>query len=128
MAAATSFLATWHYYVGPAGGLLAVLGAVAACRWVFSTSHRERRAAAEHPDFGLLVPVAEPADRGEAERQRRVLAGAGLRATVAAVTLPREPVRVSADGHVVAAPPPVPVLRLLVFPADRARARMLLRR
>ena len=56
-------------------------------------------------DYGLLVAVATPSSRGEAERQRAHLLGAGIPVTLAETT----------DGP-----------RLLVFPDDEQRARLLL--
>lgn len=129
MLAVTPFLSSFHYALGPTVALVAVLGSLGASRWVFSTTHRERRASADRSDFGLLVPIAESTDAAEAERFRAALTAAGVRATVARVLAPRGPVRVSADGYVLPAEPDRasgPTLRVLVFPADRERAQTLL--
>ncbi len=61
---------------------------VLICRWVFSTTDRDRRAAraraaaASRGDFGLLVPVAVVRTAEDAESLREVLAAQGIRATV----------------------------------------------
>ena len=123
----TSFLTAHDYLFGPVAAVLTLGAVLLTCRWVFSTSHRERAHAGHAPaDFGLLVPVATPVDRADAERSRSLLAGHGLRATVSESLPPREPVRVTADGFVLPRPEVVPVLRVLVFPADAERARTLL--
>jgi hypothetical protein len=62
------------------------------CRWVFSTTDRDRRAArrkqtaaaSRSADYGLLVPIATVRTRDDAEMLRGVLLGAGIRCTVAA--------------------------------------------
>lgn len=125
---ATPFLSSYHYALGPLAAVTAVLAALGASRWVFSTSHRQRRAAAERAcrDFGLLVDVATPADTAAAEAQREFLAAAGVRATVAVAPAVRGPVHVTADGYVTPPPELPPTVHLLVFPADVERARDLL--
>ncbi len=125
---AAPFLSSYHYTVGPLAAVGAVLVALGASRWVFSTSHREQRSASAtaRRDFGLLVPVASLADRGAVEQARSVLTAAGLRATVAEVPAGRGPVRVSADGHVQEPETTPAEVHLLVFPADLDRARALL--
>ncbi len=126
--AQTPFLSSYHFALGPGAAVIALGVVLLACRWVFSTSHRERRAASARAqgDFGLLVPVASPADLAAAELARRLLAGHGVRATVAETRPPPGPVRVTADGHVLPRQEELPVVRLLVFPADLERARTLL--
>lgn len=92
--------------LAPFGALTVV---VLLCRWVFSTSHRDRRTAQRRPqaapgsDFGLLVPVATVRAREDADLLRGVLATAGIRGTVAAA--------------------PEGGLSLLVFRSDADRAR-----
>jgi hypothetical protein len=80
------------------------------CRWVFSTSDREQRAArraalavaSRGGDYGLLVPVASVRTADDAEMLRSVLRDAGIRCTV------------SADGE---------GAEVLVFRADALRAK-----
>ncbi|WP_371479512.1 hypothetical protein [Kitasatospora sp. NBC_00315] len=89
-------------------GVLAVL--VLLLRWTYGsgTSLVARRPRTGRPDeYGLLVAVCDPADAAEARRSAALLAAAGLRHTL---------VR-TADG-----------LRLMVWPADEAAARAVLRR
>lgn len=98
------------------GGFLVAIGAmvvlVLLCRWVFSTSERDERAARRlravrsRGDYGLLVPVATVRTRDDAALLREVLANAGIRGTVADGTVPGE-------------------LAVLVFRADAERARSL---
>ncbi len=99
-----------------AGSLVVALGAmvvvVLLCRWVFSTSHRDRRTAVRlataraKGDFGLLVPVATVRADEDAQVLREVLRTAGIRGTVAEGDVPGERV-------------------VLVFRADADRARSL---
>lgn len=124
----TPFLSSYHFLLGPLSAMAAVVATLGACRWVFSTAHRDRRSAAERSaaGFGLLVPVTSPSTRAQAERARDTLVAAGMRATVAESRPPRGPVRVTADGHVQPEPEPSITLQLLVFPDDLERARLLL--
>jgi hypothetical protein len=74
---------------GPVLGLSAVLVFVMLLRWAFSggrslIERRPRPGGAGQ--YGLLVPVAEPATFVEAELLRRRLEDAGIRATVAQTT------------------------------------------
>ena len=89
---------------------LAVVGVLALLlRWAFSSGKSvvERRpTVGGEGEYGLLVPVAEPATFVEAEVMRRRLVDAGLRATLAPTT----------DGP-----------RVLVFPEDLKNARLVLR-
>jgi hypothetical protein len=89
---------------------LAAVGVLALLlRWAFgsgkSVVERRPKVGAEG-EYGLLVPVAEPATFVEAELMRRRLVDAGLRATLAPTT----------DGP-----------RVLVFPEDLKSARLVLR-
>ena len=87
--------------------MVAVLALV--LRWATSRGHSVvARRARPGPagDYGLLVPVAAPRSASEAERLRGHLLGAGIPVTLAETT----------DGP-----------RLLVFPDDEHRARLLLR-
>lgn len=100
-------VSSYHFLAGPlvAAGALGVI--VLLCRWVFSTSDRERRAAARAAaaaragDYGLLVPVTRARTADDADMLRTVLGQAGIRCTVAP------------DGEV------------LVFDRDAQRARQL---
>jgi hypothetical protein len=105
-------VSTWggyHYLFGPlvALGLVGVFALL--LRWAFG---RGRSLVAGPPrpgppdDYGLLVPVAEPATFVEAELLCRRLVDAGVRATLAPTT---------------AGP------RVLVFPSEEKVARALLR-
>ena len=100
---------------GPLVAVLAMVVLVLLCRWVFSTSTREQRAAARlakvqaRGDYGLLVPVATVRTQEDAVLLRDVLRDAGIRGTVA-------------DGE--AAGERV----VLVFRADADRARTLVSR
>ena len=105
-------VSSYHYLVGPLVAAGALLVIVLLCRWVFSTSDRDARAArrlaaaaaAASGDYGLLVPVAEVRTADDAELLRGVLREAGIRATVA-----------RGDGR----------SEVLVFRADVDRARQL---
>lgn len=104
---------------GPLIALAALVVIVLICRWVFSTSHRDKRptsrgahrpgaqrpGAAQAPgSYGLLVPVATVRTQGDADLLRGVLRDAGIRATVSDGQAPDERV-------------------VLVFSADADRAR-----
>lgn len=73
---------------GPLLVLVVLLVLVLICRWVFSTTDRDERAARARSaalsrgDFGLLEPVATVRTPEDAEALREVLAGQGIRATV----------------------------------------------
>lgn len=98
----------FSYVFGPLVAFAGIGLLVLVLRWAFrrGDSLVERPGAAGEPtDYGLLVPVAEPADFEEGERLRRSLEGLGVRTTLAATR---------------AGP------RLLVFPADAERARLFL--
>ncbi|HYJ75925.1 MAG TPA: hypothetical protein VEV65_10025 [Kineosporiaceae bacterium] len=102
----------WGSYSFAFGPVLAlgVVGVLALLlRWAFSSGKSvvERRPqVGGEGEYGLLVPVAEPATFVEAEVMRRRLVDAGLRATLAPTT----------DGP-----------RVLVFPEDVKNARVVLR-
>lgn len=100
---------SYSYLFGPvvAFGMVGVLALV--LRWAFGhgrslVASRPRQGRAD--EYGLLVPVADPATFVEAEVVRRRLQDAGVRATLAPTT----------DGP-----------RVLVFPRDEKAARALLR-
>ena len=107
----TGDVPSWNAYSYAFGPLLAFGGLgllVLLLRWAFghggSLVARPVRPG-DPSDYGLLVPVAAPADYPEGERQRQALERAGLRATLA----------VTQSGP-----------RVLVFPSDAQRARELL--
>lgn len=99
------------------GALLAVALLALLARWIFGSGRvapvrRRARPVAPPADYGLLVPVATVPTREDAEMLCEVLAGHGIRCTVApAVDTP-------AAAH---GPDPQQVL---VFPADVGRARV----
>ena len=81
---------SYHYLVGPLVAFGALLVIILICRWVFSTSDRDKRAArrataaqAARGDYGLLVPVASASTPADAEMLRGVLRDAGIRCTLA---------------------------------------------
>ncbi|MGQ0464049.1 MAG: hypothetical protein ACT4QG_01895 [Sporichthyaceae bacterium] len=78
-------------------------------RWAYSDRKdsllARRTKTGSESEYGLLVVVARPADANAGEAQRRRLAAAGIRGTLAPTT----------NG-----------LRLMVFPAEEARAREVL--
>ncbi len=87
-------VSSYHYLQGPLIAVAALGLIILMCRWVFSTSHRDQRAArrtaavagsaSRRGDFGLLVPVATVRTSADAEMLRTVLTDAGIRCTVAA--------------------------------------------
>ena len=100
---------SFSYAFGPvlAFGVVGVL--VLLLRWAFGHGRSlvERRPQPGSPqEYGLLVPIAEPATFVEAEVIRRHLVAAGLRATLAPTT----------EGP-----------KVMVFPDDVKNARLILR-
>jgi spore maturation protein SpmB len=97
---------SYHYLVGPLVAFGALVVIILICRWVFSTSDRDARAArrtaaavrSRGGDYGLLVPVASVRTPDDAQMLRAVLRDAGIRSTL--------------SGS-----------EVLVFPADAPRAR-----
>lgn len=97
---------SYSFLVGPLVALAALAVIVLICRWVFSTSDRDRRAArrtatavaSRSGDYGLLVPVATARTADDAAMLSDLLREAGIRCTVA--------------GD-----------EVLVFPSDATRAR-----
>jgi hypothetical protein len=81
-------VSSYHYLIGPAVAAAALLVIILICRWVFSTSDRDRRTALRlerlqsQGDYGLLVPVATTRTPADAQMLRTVLAEAGIRCTV----------------------------------------------
>lgn len=108
------FDSSYSFLFGPLVVAVAMGLIVLMCRWVFSTSTRDKRVAEQRAraqaagDYGLLVPVAVVRTQEDAELLRDVLRGAGIRGTVAAAT----------GGG----------LAVLVFRADAARASSLVSR
>lgn len=102
---------SYHYMIGPATALLAIVLLMLLCRWTFGSGttavlpkwDRRRR------DYGLLVPVAFVPTYARAEQIRLHLADNGIRGTVAVSQGPRLGMDV------------------LVFPADAKAAQDLLR-
>ncbi len=85
-------VSSYHYLVGPLVALGALAVIILICRWVFSTSDRDKRMAqrtgrsgvGRGGDFGLLVPIATVRTADDAEMLRGILQEAGIRCTVAA--------------------------------------------
>ncbi|MCW2680478.1 MAG: hypothetical protein JWM62_1879 [Frankiales bacterium] len=86
---------SYSYLVAPLIACGALVVIILMCRWVFSTSDRDARAArrlaqaaASHGgDYGLLVPVTTAPTPADAEMLRAVLREAGIRCTVAGCEL-----------------------------------------
>ena len=100
----------YAYLFGPFVALLVVVGLAYLLRWAFARggSLVERTPRRGGPDqYGLLVPVAAPADHATGEIMRRTLESNGIRATLTT----------TADGP-----------RVMVFPGDESKARTLLER
>ncbi len=103
-------VSSYHFLIGPLVALAALGVLVLLCRWVFSTSHRDDRAARRlavlqsRGDYGLLVPIATARTSDDAAMLRSVLTEAGIRCTTG----------MSADGL---------GTEVLVFRADALRAR-----
>jgi len=96
---------SWSYLFGPLTALAALGCLVLVLRWAFGRSdpvvERVPRRGHGH-EYGLLVPVAAPTRRQDAEDLRCLLERSGLRATLADTV----------DGP-----------RVMVFAGDAARAR-----
>lgn len=105
----------WVYFGRPLLFVVVVGVVLLLLRWVFTPERPARRAgsvdsAVPGPrDFGLLVPVATVRTEDDARLLRDVLAGHGIRGTVAPA---------GADG-------PPGALHVLVFRTDSVRARSL---
>ena len=112
------FDSSYSHLVGPlvAFGALGVI--MLMCRWVFSTTSRDERTARRlalaraRGDYGLLVPVARVRTAADAQMLRSVLRDAGIRCTLAEGGTGQDE---DAEGE--------PVVDVLVFRADAARAR-----
>lgn len=100
-------VSSYHFLAGPAIAMAALGLIVLICRWVFAVPDRPAaRPPASAGDFGLLEPVSVVRTADDAQMLRDLLAGEGIRATVAD----------AADGYAV-----------LVFSRDARRARDLVR-
>lgn len=97
---------SFSYLFGPIVAFVAMGVMVLLLRWAFSAKKTSVVAAAAKPgaasDYGMLVPIATPANYIEGEMLRRKLEEAGIRANLA-TTL---------DGP-----------RVMVWPSDEDRAR-----
>lgn len=100
---------SFSYAFGPVVAVVVLVLLVLILRWAFSRG-QSVVASAPRPgspaEYGMLVPVAEPADRAEADRLSSTLRQAGIRCSVASTT----------HG-----------LRVMVWPQDAARAAGVLR-
>lgn len=81
---------SYSFLVGPLMSALALGVIVLLCRWVFSTSTRDARSAAQaerarsRGDFGLLVPIATVRTQEDATMLRTLLREASIRCTLRA--------------------------------------------
>ena len=77
-------MSSYHFLAGPAIALAALGVIVLICRWVFAVPARPAAALPAAPgDFGLLEPVSVVRTLDDAHMLRDLLAGEGIRATVA---------------------------------------------
>ena len=70
------------YVVGPLLAFVVIAGLALVLRWTFDAPTRSR-SWAEPEDFGLLTAVSTVDEPDSAELVQRVLAGAGIRSTIA---------------------------------------------
>ena len=97
---------------GPVVALAAAVGLGALARWAFSPPGR--KPGSSRHDFGLLVPATRALPRTEAERIQSLLAGHGIRATIAP----------AGEGYDASGRPwPPGSVHVLVFRQDADRAR-----
>lgn len=79
---------SYSYLVGPLVAVVALGVLILLCRWVFSTSTRDARAATQaqrarsRGDFGLLVPIATVRTQDDATMLRALLREASIRCTL----------------------------------------------
>ena len=79
---------SYSFLVGPLMAAVALGVIILLCRWVFSTSTRDARSAAEaqkartRGDYGLLVPIATVRTHDDGEMLRDLLRDAGIRCSV----------------------------------------------
>jgi len=100
----------FSFAFGPVIGLLAIGIMVLVLRWAFvrGKSVVERPATKGSPDeYGMLIPIASPADYIQGEIVRRSLTDSGIKATLATTT----------EGP-----------RILIWPGDEQRAQSILSR
>lgn len=99
-------MGSFSYLFGPVVAFIAMGVMVLLLRWAFSSKKTSVVAAAAKPgtaeEYGMLVPIATPANYIEGEMLRRSLEEAGIRANLASTL----------DGP-----------RVMVWPADESRAR-----
>jgi hypothetical protein len=100
---------SFSYLFGPVVAFIAMGVMVLLLRWAFSSKKTSVVAAAAKPgtadEYGMLVPIATPANYIEGEMLRRRLEEAGIRANLASTL----------DGP-----------RVMVWPTDESRARNVL--
>lgn len=97
---------SFSFLFGPIVAAVGVVLLVMLARWAMSRGHSLVARPGRESDYGMLVPVASPANYAEGEIVRLRLVNAGIRANLARTM----------DGP-----------RVLVWPADEQRARELLR-
>lgn len=97
---------SFSYAFGPVIALLAIGILIVILRWAFSSKRSSVVAAASKPgnedEYGMLTPIASPANYIDGEMLRRRLEDAGIRANLASTL----------DGP-----------RVMVWPQDAQRAR-----
>ena len=101
---------SFSYVFVPVVGLLAIGLMIVILRWAFARGKSvvERPTKKGSPDeYGMLIPIASPADYIQGEMLRRRLTDAGIKATLATTT----------EGP-----------RILIWPADEKRAASILSR
>jgi len=101
---------SFSYVFGPLVGLLVIGIMIVILRWAFARGKSvvERPAQNGSPnEYGMLIPIASPADYIQGEILRRRLADSGIKATLATTT----------EGP-----------RILIWPGDEKRAQSLLSR
>jgi len=100
----------FSYVFGPVVGLVAIGIMILILRWAFARGKSvvERPSKNGSPaEYGMLVPIASPADYIQGEMLRQQLLTAGIRATLATTT----------EGP-----------RLLIWPSDQGKAQKILSR
>jgi len=101
---------SFSFAFGPVIGLLAIGVMVLILRWAFARGKSvvERPSQKGSPDeYGMLIPIAPPADYIQGEILRRTLTDSGIKATLATTT----------EGP-----------RILIWPGDEQRAQSILSR
>lgn len=80
---------SFSFLFGPVMAVLALVVLVFVMRWAFSSgvSHVAAPARRGRPtEYGMLTPIAEPADEDQALAMQRILANAGYSATIVDTT------------------------------------------